>query len=475
MFGNSANPAACGLSLPVFFRCAVLLTLVASARAYADGPVVGGRLPRAVGRAGVGTVSDDGAGALAANPAGLARREGARVQLGVAFADDEMYWLANASSPAARDQSSSQLLPVIAIEGAVGDLIIGASVMTAARSERLFRSPTPLAIPPEFFGQSFQYRYAGLSGGFRRDTVTFGVARRVGDTVAAGISIAASRVEIAEGRRLWAGDAVRDGLELSSFVDPAWDCELALDSTDSFVPSAVAGVLVAPADSRVELAASVGWSAPARTSGTVDGIGTSPNTAVVLAAPAARIEIAQPITVRTGARWLGERWIAEVGADLWWFPRRAAATAWELDGVTVYDNTTLGASRMAELRRLPSRLSSRTHGALRAALDVELINGFLWATGGYAFTTAGTSGTRLSPTFGDLGGHTLGLGLEATAGAFTVTLGWARTWSVRSPESVTAWRLDNPFGTGDTGIPTGTFDGSTDMLAISIDAELAEP
>ena len=120
-------------------------------------------------------------------------------------------------------------------------------------------------------------------------------------------------------------------------------------------------------------------------------------------------------------------------------------------------------------------MSTRTHGVLRGALDVELIAGFLWATGGYAYATAGTSGARQSATFGDLGGHTLGLGLEANAGAFTVTLGWARTWSVRSPEPVTAWRLDNPFGTGDGPIPNGTFDGSTDMLGLSVDLELAEP
>jgi hypothetical protein len=46
---------------------------------------------------------------------------------------------------------------------------------------------------------------------------------------------------------------------------------------------------------------------------------------------------------------------------------------------------------------------------------------------------------------------------------------------VKSAEPVTSWRLDNPFGTGDGAIPAGTFDGSTDMLGISIDAELDEP
>ncbi len=459
----------------MLLRCAAILTLLASvATAHAEAIVVGGRSARMIGRAGVGTASDDGAAALLINPAGLARRDGARIQLGLAFVDDEMYWIDNASSPAARDQSSSRLMPLVAVEGAVGDFILGAGVMTTAHSERIFRAPIPLGIPPDSFGRSFQYRYAGLESGFRRDTVVAGVARRIGDTVAAGISFGASRASIAEGRRLWAGDAVRDGLDPAA-PNPSYDVELVLDGTDSFVPSVTAGVLVAPADSRVELALSAAWSAPIVATGNVDGAGTSPATAVVLNNPGARIEVEQPLAVRSGARWLGEHVIVELGVDLFHVRRRAQHTDWQLDGVTIYDNTLLGASRAAALSSLPSRLSTRTHGVLRGALDVELIAGFLWATGGYAYATAGTSGTRQSPTFGDLGGHTVGVGLEANAGAFTVTLGWARAWSVRSPEPATAWRLDNPFGTGDGPIPNGTFDGSTDMLGVSIDVELAEP
>ncbi|HEY5927000.1 MAG TPA: hypothetical protein VIV11_35175, partial [Kofleriaceae bacterium] len=173
--------------------------------------------------------------------------------------------------------------------------------------------------------------------------------------------------------------------------------------------------------------------------------------------------------------WLGEWLIAEVGGDLFWFPKRAEATTWFLDDATITDVTTALQPKTVVLAELPSRISSRTHGALRGAVDVELISGFLWATGGYAFTTAGTARARLSPTFGDLGGHTAGLGLEATTGGFTITVGWARTWSVKEPEPVSRWRLDNPFGTGDGMIPRGTYDGSTDLIGVSIDADLAAP
>lgn len=430
-----------------------------------------------IGRAGVGTASEDGGGALLVNPAGLARRGSTRMQLALAFVDDEMYWLDSASAPAARDQSSSRLLPLAAVQAAIGDAwMVGAGVMTSARSERVLRRPG--RIPPEDFGNSFQYRYAGLSGSIRRDTLTLGAARRIGDTVAVGLAIGASRIGVSEERRVWAGDTSRVVLGDPApdvLGDPRYDVELALAATDAFTPSAVAGVLVAPTDTRIELAASVAWSAPARTDGDLAAIGTPPATAVELVSSRAELRVDQPLSIRSGVRWLGEHWIAEVGADLWWFPRRAQQAAWQLEGVTIADTTTLGVRRAGELRALPSRLSTRTHGAMRAAIDLELIAGFLWATGGYAYTTAGTAGARLSTTFGDLGGHTMALGLEGNAGGFTITLGWARTWSVKAPEPVTTWRHDNPLGAGDGPIPTGTFDGSTDMIGVSIDAELGSP
>ena len=430
------------------------------------------RTPRAIGRAGVGTVSDDGGGALLANPAAIARRDGTRMQLGLAFVDDEMYWLRSASAPAARDQSSSRLLPMIAVEGAIGDWIVGVGAGTSVRSERLLRRPG--RIPPSDYGNSFEYRYAGLAGAIRRDTLTLGAAHRLTDSIALGLSLAASRVAISESRRVWAGDVDRVvlGVPRPDVVgDPAHDVELDMAAVDSFAPSAVAGVLVAPEDSRIELGLSVAWSAPARVDGDIVASGSAPNVATATNGATARLAVEQPIIVRSGARWLGERIAAELGGDLYWFPRRAEATSWHVSGVTIID-TTSPLQERAALTAVPSRISSRTHGALRGALDVELIAGFLWATTGYAFTTGGTPRARLSPTFGDLGGHTFALGMEATTGGFTITLGWARTWSVKEPEPVSRWELDNPFESGDGPVPPGTYDGSTDMIGISVDADL---
>jgi hypothetical protein len=343
------------------------------------------------------------------------------------------------------------------------------------RSESLLRRPG--RIPPADFGNSFEYRYAGLSGSIRRDTLTAGGAYRLTDSVALGVSLSTSRVAITESRRLWAGDVDRFvlGVPRPDVVgDPAHDVEVAMSAIDNFAPSAVAGILVAPADSRIELGLSASWSAPARVDGDIAASGTTPSVEASTNGAAARLEVEQPITVRSGVRWLGERLVAELGGDLYWFPRRAEATSWTISGVTIIDTVSPLRESVA-LDELPSRISSRTHGALRGAFDVELISGFLWATTGYAFTTAGTPRARLSPTFGDLGGHTFALGLEATTGGFTVTAGWARTWSIKEREPVSRWQLDNPFGSGDAAVVPGTYDGSTDMIGISVDAELDAP
>jgi hypothetical protein len=459
----------------VISRPVAVMTLVAgSASAYADGMISATRAPRAIGRAGVATVGDDGGGALLGNPAAMARRDAVRGQVALAFADDELSWQAAASTPAVRDQSSSRLAPLVAVQGAVGDFILGAGLMTSGRGERVLRRPG--MIPPAQLGQAFEYRYSGLAGAWRRDTAVVGVARRIGESVALGVSLGGSRVSVAESRRVWAGDVARVVLGVpapDTLGDPRLDVEVDASALDPFVPSATIGALVAPADSRVELAASVGWSARIAARGDASAF-VHPDSPLGLPARDGRadVTIAQPLVVRTGARWLGERWIGELGGELWWFPRDAETTAWALTGLTIRDATIPTVPREAALSAMPSRISARTHGALRGAVDLELVPGFLWATAGYAYATASTARARQSPTFGDLGGHTAALGLEASAGGFTITLGWARTWSVALADGGARWQLDNPFGTGDGSVRAGRFDGSADLIGLSIDAVL---
>ncbi len=427
--------------------------------------MIGGGSPRSIGRAGAGTVGDDGVGALLVNPAAMARREGKRAQLGLAFVDDEIAWLVSDDAPIARNQSASDFAPTGAAIGSIGPWVIGIGAMTASVTDRELRPPRDL--PPGEFANAFEFRYAGIAGAFQRDSVTVGVARRLGDNFAVGASFAASRVTISERRRVWAGFSGRDMIG-----DPELDVEASFAGTDWFVPSATAGVLFAPSEAPLELGASIAWTQTVDLDADVGAVTSDTPLAPRLAAsnPGAHLRVRQPLTLRAGGRYIAERFVVELGGDVWVASASAAQTTWVVDGLRVIDRSGV----TTDLRRVPSRLSMRTHGAIRSAVDVELIDGFLWATGGYAYQVAGVAGTRQSPSFGDLGGHTMALGLEASAGGWGLTLGWSRTWA-NAQEAATTLSLDNPFSTGDRAVPVGRYGGSIDQIGILIDAEFDAP
>ena len=441
------------------------LILAATTPSRAGGIAIVGGTPRAIGRAGTSTASDDGGGALLVNPAAIARREGTRFQLGVAFVDDAIEWDPDhEGAPLARDQAGSSTLPLAAVIGSIGPWVIGAAVMTAGVTERALRDPRDLPRP-EDLDAAFEYRYSGIAGAIRRDTLTVGVARRLGDAVAIGASLGASRLQLSETRRLWAGFA-----GISPVGDPKRDVELSLSGHDAFVPSATAGILLAPIDTPMELAASVSWTARAEIDADITANGTTGGPIVRLTDPHASLAFRQPITVRAGARYLGDRFALELGGDLWFAPDSARKASWSVEGVRIVDPSTVG----VELVGLPSRLSQRSHGAIRGALDVELIPGFLWATTGYAYTVGGTTQARLSPSFGDLGGHTVALGIEGTAGGITYTIGWSRTVSPEK-RSDSVFTLDNPFGAGDATVAAGSYDATADQVGVLLDLELDAP
>ena len=439
--------------------CAVIALV--PARGHADGIAIIGGSPRAIGRAGAATVGDDGGGALLVNPAAMARRATTRVQLGVAVIEDDVSWLSDTrNAPRSSSQAGSSLAPLGAAIGAIGGWIVGAGVMTSGVLDRSL--PRPGGVHGEL-DDELDYRYTGIAGSYRRDTLSLGAARRIGSSLALGLSLGASQVRVAEHRRIWAG---LDGRDLVG--DPAGDVDLELAATDELTPSAVAGVLYAPEDAQIELGASLGWAGIARLDGKVSGTGTAAGPRLEYSGTrVAHLDVRQPITARAGGRYVGDRVVAELDGDLWIARHGADAAVWSLDGVRVVDPS----QRAIDLRRLPSRIAQHTHVAVRTALDVELMPGFLWATGGYAYANLATPGDRLAPSFGDLGGHTLGLGLEATSGGATISLGWSRTWSLatRAPSVL---RVDNPFGTGDGPVPSGRYDGSLDQVGVLVELEL---
>jgi hypothetical protein len=453
-----------------------LSILLCGGVAYAGPTDPAGGSPRAIGRAGTSAVADDGGGALQINPASIARRESWRVQLGVGFSDDGIAWTGH-GGPVSRDQAGSSVLPTVSVIGSFGAWIVGAGLMTSGAMDRGLRDPADVptaSIHPDDAGKPrpFEYRYAGIAAGYRRDTLAIGVARRVTDSIAVGVSTGLSRISAHETRRMWVGfeSAVKNGLD-----NPVRDVQLALDA-DAIVPHATLGALVAPEDTPLELGLSIGWVKRPRLNGSVSGATFDPEADAPVfrgSSPTASLIVRQPIALHAGARYVGERLSVELGGDLWFASQKARKVAWELTGVRLIDRDLPG-SIATELDGVPSRYSLRSHGAIRISGDLEIIAGFLWATAGYAYTVGGTTESRLSPTFGDLGGHTVAIGVEGTRGGVTYTIGWSRTVSqVRSQN--TELRLDNPFAAGDAFVPEGTYDGSSDQVGVLLDFELSAP
>jgi hypothetical protein len=440
----------------------IALLALSAAPAHAGGLSLDLLSPRGVGRAGAGVVSDDGAAAVIVNPAGLARRDELRVQGAVVVVDDAATFDPPGTGVVATERGTAAVSPVLGAQRRVGPVVIGVAMLDEARWSRRFASPEP-GTPPDDVEALYPHRYGGLALAHRRRTLGAAAAWRATEWLAVGAGLTVSRVELAETRRLWAGFDGRDRIG-----DAARDVELTVGG-DALVVGGSIGVLVAPIDVPIELAASATWSGDAALAGEASARAVRPGEFPTVSdgGATAAATMASPLVVRTGARWLGEQWIAELDGEVWAYPTQAGAPAieWDVDGVTVTDDTGAGAVVVT----VPSRASRRGHGAVRAAVDVEAVPGLVWLTAGYAFATAASARAALTPVGGDPGGHTIAAGAEIATDGFTVTLGVARTLSAAATVDVSTVALDNPFAAGTAPATLGVHDSGRDQVAVTVE------
>jgi hypothetical protein len=423
---------------------------------------------RSIGRAGTAVVSGD---ALLVNPAGLARRTETRAQIGLALHDaDSTYQTPDAeaeNAPIIRDRARPVAAPSLALSGSLGPIVLGGAVLVTGRMERTLPAPQT-GQPAADVERLFPHRYGGLELDFQRRVLVLGAATRLGDWLGLGLAVGAADVEIGERRRLWAGFEGRTAAEQVGAAD--WDVDLALRANDRFVPLAAGGLLIAPPQLPLEMAASLTWSADAWPDGEATLFGAGDAAAIPIGGDGAPAEtrIAGPTTLRTGLRYLGDRFIAEVGGDLVWHREAGKLPVWRIDDLAVRDRLS---GRTDPIEQIPSIASVRDHVVVRGAIDVEAVPGLVWLTAGYAYSTAATARSRLTPVFGDTGGHTAAIGAEASWNLITFTLGYARliapTREVAGDE--TAIAVENPFGAGTAPAAAGRHGRAHDAVGLSIE------
>lgn len=435
------------------------LALVLAARADATHADDDGG-DRAVGRVGATLVSDDGGLAVLRNPAGLARRAQRRAQLALAFTSDRVAE-ARPGRRTARTGQPARPTSLVFAAGATGPLSIGA-VFATDDDERALPTPGPL-LPPELVARDFDHRYAGLGARTQRSTIAVGVAARVTDWLALGVTGSVAVLGFEERRRLWAGFSGRD--EVGA---PQRDLDVTLRGDDGAVPGAVFGALIAPASLPLELAASVAFANAATLVGGATLAADAAELTLDADGATAAVTLPSETTARLGARWLGERWSVEV-AGSWCRVRRAgAAPTWAIARARLVDRVGVA----TELTRVPSRAGRVSHGALAVAGEFALLPGLLWLTAGAAYLGAASPAGAMTATLGAPARLTLGAGLEASVGDVAVTLGAAHGWLRATSLAGSTLGYDDPFApaAGDVGV--ATIDGSIDTVGVSVEVAM---
>ena len=443
------------------------LVLCAASQAYAQDAVDSISDPRAVGRAGTTTVSGDSGLTLLTNPGGMVRRSGARLLLSASLGDVDTSYEAAASpsSPVITNRAANAANPIVAYHqgNEEGTWVLGALLVVQNSKVSL---PTPaFGQPNDDVARLFPHRYGGMQ--WQRESRRLGVggAIRIGESVGLGASASLGQVRLRETRSLWSGFAGRDQL-----FDSDLDLTLRLTGQDSYNPGATVGALVAPPELPVEFAFAAQFSRGQQfRSGPLALDSTSSNNApqVIQSLPSGSLRLASNYDLRAGARYLGERFFVEVGAELHYI-RSDKGRSWSIEGVEVVDQVS---GLRKDVTRVGALVSQRTHMALRGAVDYEALPGFLWVTGGYAYQSPGSSRSRHNPGFARLGGHTLAVGVESAFEDMIITLGYAR--HIERSRSVTAEtsaiNVVNPFDSGTAPANAGEYRQSSDQLGLAVE------
>src|SRR5262249_32642568 len=130
-------------------------------------------------------VADDGATAPLVNPAGLARRDTTRAQIGVSLVDDDARYEAGGGLPVQIARGAPALAPLVGGETSLGPLVVGIGYVDQVMRARGFPVPAS-GQPASDVDMLFPGRYAGLATSLRVRTLAAGASWRANDWLAIG-------------------------------------------------------------------------------------------------------------------------------------------------------------------------------------------------------------------------------------------------------------------------------------------------
>jgi long-subunit fatty acid transport protein len=430
-----------------------------------------------IGRAGAALVGGDDGTAVWQNPAGLARRGGTRLQLGLAAHDVHASFTTaeNFGPPAAvaHEQGAPVRVPWLGVQHGLGErVVVGLSWIEPTALSIAW--PAPPADVDEMEDDRARYpgRYAGTATRIARRGVSVGASLRALPWLAVGVSVYALRVELTQTRTVFGGL----GADSLPNLSPSLDLTLSLDGRDDFQPGGTVGILVAPVEVPLELAASLSYTSEAELDGTpqltdsrgrTPAAGNPPNVAAVVA-PSARARLTLPggLRARAGVRFLAPRFTVEADGEL--ATGGDAEPVWQVEGVSLAFN----AGPQATLDQAPLGVKLRSSSALRLAVDVDVVPGFLTLTAGWAYARSPLRRTSISPALPLPNSHTLAGGASLTSGGVTVSLGLAHTMGAASFVAPGDARVLAPLaGDADLAAAAGQHDASTTLVGAGIEVE----
>ncbi|MBI4511697.1 MAG: hypothetical protein HY698_18835 [Deltaproteobacteria bacterium] len=436
---------------------------------------------RAIGHAGAAVVSSDDHGALLYNPAGMARRRELRIQIDLGIADRDVRHASTVFEPETtgevREQAGGDLILSAGIQRGIGRrVVIGASYLSPTVVNLAWAVPLVYDRPPfdeplfEERTHDFPQRYAATHLSLSRRGPGVGISFRALPSLAIGASTFLWDMRLTEGRTAWGGFPEDEPFSRD------FDMDFVARGRDSAVPSLALGLLFAPESLPLELGASLFWSADGNLEGTPSlrdsrgGIETEEGkaryaVANVYSGALAKFRLPMPLVARGGLRLLTPRIALELAGEL--AKTEPTPLDWSVRGVTL----TPIAGDEKELRVMPAAFSFQDTYALRAALELDVVPGFLTMTLGYAFSRGSSPKAELSAAFADLDAHLVSIGAEARVSGATLIFGLARSSLVREVVGKADSQVFvlSPLGPQAAEAGSGTYSGSAVQVGVSLE------